>query len=84
MKFIYGDIDEYRDLNGRYNTANGATDDFDIDSGQKKVNIGWTNAYVSTVRGGTLALSASIRHREMKLVAINNRIAKILHSRVCG
>ena len=46
MKFIYGDIDEYRDLNGRYNTANGATDDFDIDSGLKKVNIGWTNAYV--------------------------------------
>lgn len=60
MKFIYGDIDEYRDLNGRYNTANGATDDFDIDSGQKKVNIGWTNAYVSTVRGGTLALPSSI------------------------
>ena len=55
-----GDIDEYRDLNGRYNTANGATDDFDIDSGLKKVNIGWTHASVSTVRGGTLALPASI------------------------
>jgi len=56
----YGDIDEYRDLNGRYNTASGATDDFDIDSGLKKVNIGWTSASVSTVRGGTLALPASI------------------------
>lgn len=53
-------IDEYRDLNGRYNTASGATDDFDIDSGLKKVNIGWTSASVSTVRGGTLALPASI------------------------
>ena len=58
--FFYGDIDEYRDLNGRYNTASGATDDFDIDSGLKKVNIGWTSASVSTVRGGTLALPASI------------------------
>ena len=65
MKFIYGDIDEYRDLNGRYNTANGATDDYDIDSGLKNVNIGWTNAYVSTVSGGTLALSASINTIEL-------------------
>ena len=47
-------------MNGRYNTASGATDDFDIDSGLKKVNIGWTSASVSTVRGGTLALPASI------------------------
>ena len=35
-------------------------DSFDIDSGLKKVNIGWTSASVSTVRGGTLALPASI------------------------
>lgn len=52
--------DEYRDLGGRYNTANGATDDFDIDSGLKKVNIGWTSASITTVRGGTLALPSSI------------------------
>lgn len=58
--FFYGDIDEYRDLGGRYNTANGATDDFDIDSGLKKVNIGWTSASITTVRGGTLALPSSI------------------------
>lgn len=58
--FFYGDIDEYRDLGGRYNTVNGATDDFDIDSGLKKVNIGWTSASITTVRGGTLALPSSI------------------------
>jgi len=52
-------------LNGRYNTASGATDDFDIDSGLKKVNIGWTSASVSTVRGGTLALPASINTIEL-------------------
>lgn len=55
----YGQVETFDNEHTVY-TANGATDDFDIDSGLKKVNIGWTHASVSTVRGGTLALPASI------------------------
>ncbi len=43
--------------------ANGATDDFDIDSGLKKVNIGWTSASITTVR----AVHLRYRHRLIRL-----------------
>lgn len=47
--YFEGTIDGYADLGGRYNTANGVTDDFDIPNNVDKVKVGWSSATVSTV-----------------------------------
>lgn len=51
--YFEGAIDGYRDLRGRYNTAEGGTDDFDIPSGVEKVRVGWSSATVATITNTT-------------------------------
>ena len=50
--YYSGSIDEYKDLNGRYNKANGTTDSFKIPKSAKKVKVGWKNVYITTIAGG--------------------------------
>lgn len=53
--YFNDDIDGYSDLSGRYNSASGATDSFNIPSDVKKVNVGWSSASVTTVQGGKIS-----------------------------
>lgn len=57
--YFNGDIDGYSDLNGRYNSASGATDSFSIPSDVKKVNVGWSSASVTTVQNGKMSCPAT-------------------------
>jgi len=50
--YFSGRIDEYKDLNGRYNKANGSTKSFSIPKNTKKVKVGWKNVYITTIAGG--------------------------------
>lgn len=52
--YFSGDIDGYSDLSGRYDIANGVTSTFDIPSDVEKVQVGWKNAYVTTVTHGMI------------------------------
>ena len=53
--YFNDDIDGYSDLSGRYNSASGATDSFNIPSDVKKVNVGWSSASVTTVQDGKIS-----------------------------
>ena len=55
--FFNGDIDGYSDLSGRYNEAYGATGSFDISSDVKKVKVGWSSAYITTVTDGKVSMA---------------------------
>lgn len=53
--YFNDNIDGYSDLNGRYNSAHGATESFNIPSDIKKVKVGWSSASVTTVQDGTIS-----------------------------
>jgi hypothetical protein len=57
--YFNDDIDGYSDLSGRYNSASGATDSFDIPSGTTKVKVGWSSAYVTTVAKGKMSMASA-------------------------
>lgn len=57
--YFNDDIDGYSDLSGRYNSASGATDSFDIPPGTTKVKVGWSSAYVTTVAGGKMSMASA-------------------------
>lgn len=52
-------ISGYNDLSGRYNQANGVTSNFSIPSNTKKVRVGWSNAYVTTVTQGKMSMASA-------------------------